>query len=98
MKIDVAAGLIEDTKTRMLKGTNGIFTGNSWEARHLDRDVGNLSVMPLFEKLEFFPNGSEIERNSIPDVSDGFLSGVPFADAAGEYRTVHSPSPIGILL
>ncbi len=52
--------------------------------------------MPLFQEVEFFADGTQVQRDGIPDMGEGFLLGVPSLMQPGSTGqvTVQLPSSL----
>jgi len=97
MEVNVAAGLIKDSETGSLQGSYSLLAGDSWQARHLDRDAGDLRVMPFFEEVQFFLDGTQVQGDGIPNMGKGLLLGLSLADAARKHRAGYRPTPFFIV-
>ena len=97
VEVNVAAGLVKSTEAGPLQGSYSLLAGDSGKTRHLDRDAGDLRVMPLFQEVQFFSDGTQVQGDGVPDMGKGLLLGVSLADATGKHRAINSPGPIFIV-
>lgn len=97
VEVNMAAGLVKCSETGPLQGSYRLLAGDSGQTRHLDRDAGDLRVVPLFQEGQFFLDGTQVQGDGIPDMGKRLLLGLSLADAAGKHRAGHRPTPFFIV-